>query len=175
MGSLSFQDDYRRFEYQKADGLLWPIHACLKTDSCTTQGSVGQRFSLLLSDHPYFELAAVGASPRSKGRKYKDAAAWKQTAAMPVAIGELVVSECEPEPFLEKGVALVFSGLGSDIAGEVGTSSILLIFLHLCRCFVHGPEMRKWYKSHSSLANQKAKKSTGIPKSTNGSASSPDC
>lgn len=31
-------------------------------------GMVGQRFALLLADHPWFEVKAIAASPRSAGR-----------------------------------------------------------------------------------------------------------
>lgn len=83
---------------------------------CT--GSVGQRFILLLSLHPYFELHAVGASSRSAGKKYKDAVRWKQTLALPKDAGELVVKQCNAEEFQECDV--VFSGLDSDVAGDIG-------------------------------------------------------
>jgi aspartate-semialdehyde dehydrogenase len=83
---------------------------------CT--GSVGQRFILLLSQHPHFSLHAVGASSRSAGKKYKDAVRWKQATALPPAIGEMTVVECTPEAFADCDV--VFSGLDSDVAGEIG-------------------------------------------------------
>ena len=38
-------------------------------------GMVGQRFVSLLADHPWFELAAVAASPRSAGKPYEEAVA----------------------------------------------------------------------------------------------------
>ncbi|KAI0873296.1 aspartate-semialdehyde dehydrogenase [Hypoxylon argillaceum] len=79
-------------------------------------GSVGQRFILLLSQHPHFVLHAVGASSRSAGKKYKDAVRWKQ--ASPIgAVGELVVRECKASEFADCDV--VFSGLDSDVAGEI--------------------------------------------------------
>ena len=34
-------------------------------------GSVGQRFLLLLANHPHFKLTVIGASKRSAGQKYK--------------------------------------------------------------------------------------------------------
>ena len=37
-------------------------------------GSVGQRFILLLAEHPEFEIHALGASARSAGKPYNDAA-----------------------------------------------------------------------------------------------------
>lgn len=83
-------------------------------------GSVGQRFILLLALHPHFKLHAVGASERSAGKKYKDAVKWKQSHLMSKELGELVVRKCEPEEF--KDCDLIFSGLDSDVAGDVGTS-----------------------------------------------------
>jgi aspartate-semialdehyde dehydrogenase len=84
-------------------------------------GSVGQRFILLLALHPYFRLHAVGASARSAGKKYKDAVRWKQNLPMSKELGELVVRECKAENFTD--CDLVFSGLDSDVAGEIGKCS----------------------------------------------------
>ncbi|KAI1076985.1 aspartate-semialdehyde dehydrogenase [Whalleya microplaca] len=81
---------------------------------CT--GSVGQRFILLLAQHPHFVLHAVGASSRSAGKKYKDAVRWKQATPMG-AVGELVVRECKASEFADCDV--VFSGLDADVAGEI--------------------------------------------------------
>lgn len=81
-------------------------------------GSVGQRFILLLANHPHFELTVVGASKRSAGQKYKDAAKWKQAQPMSKELGNLVVQECVPEAF--KTCDIVFSGLDSDVAGDIG-------------------------------------------------------
>lgn len=80
-------------------------------------GSVGQRFILLLSEHPEFELVAIGASSRSAGKKYVDCCTWKQTDLMPQSAQNLIVSECTPDAF--KDCQIVFSGLDSDFAGEI--------------------------------------------------------
>ncbi|KAF5638710.1 aspartate-semialdehyde dehydrogenase [Fusarium sp. NRRL 52700] len=82
-------------------------------------GSVGQRFILLLAQHPYLTLHAIGASSRSAGKKYKDAVRWKQAASMG-DIAEMVVRECKAEEF--KDCDVVFSGLDSDVAGDIGIS-----------------------------------------------------
>ena len=82
---------------------------------CT--GSVGQRFMLLLIEHPYFSLHAIGASSRSVGKKYGDVAPWKQTKALPEEYEGLVVRPCEPQEFKECDI--VFSGLDSSVAGEI--------------------------------------------------------
>ncbi|TGO40940.1 hypothetical protein BHYA_0029g00500 [Botrytis hyacinthi] len=82
---------------------------------CT--GSVGQRFILLLAQHPYFKLHAVGASSRSAGKKYKDAVKWKQAFPMTSEIGDLVVKECKASEFADCDI--VFSGLDADVAGDI--------------------------------------------------------
>jgi len=81
---------------------------------CT--GSVGQRFILLLAQHPTLTLRAIGASSRSAGKKYRDAVRWKQAAPIG-AIGDMVVRECKASEFSDCDV--VFSGLDSDVAGEI--------------------------------------------------------
>ena len=47
----------------------------LKVGIVGATGMVGQRFIMLLSEHPYFEISALIAGPRSAGRKYSDAVA----------------------------------------------------------------------------------------------------
>jgi aspartate-semialdehyde dehydrogenase len=79
-------------------------------------GSVGQRFILLLAQHPYLTLHAIGASSRSAGKKYKDAVRWKQASPMG-EIADMVVRECKAEEFQDCDV--VFSGLDSDVAGDI--------------------------------------------------------
>ncbi|KJZ79375.1 Putative aspartate-semialdehyde dehydrogenase [Hirsutella minnesotensis 3608] len=81
---------------------------------CT--GSVGQRFILLLAEHPFLKLHAIGASSRSAGKPYRDAVRWKQSRPMgPVA--DMLVRECRAAEFADCDV--VFSGLDSDVAGDI--------------------------------------------------------
>ncbi|KAI8140865.1 aspartate-semialdehyde dehydrogenase [Fennellomyces sp. T-0311] len=80
-------------------------------------GTVGQRFILLLADHPVFTIHALGASSRSAGKAYKDAVKWKQSRPIPDNIESLVVKACVAEEFKECDV--VFSGLDSDVAGDI--------------------------------------------------------
>lgn len=84
-------------------------------------GSVGQRFILLLADHPTLTLHAVGASLRSAGKRYREAVRWKQARPMSRELAELEVRECKAANFSD--CDLVFSGLDSDVAGEVGRLS----------------------------------------------------
>jgi aspartate-semialdehyde dehydrogenase len=58
-------------------------------------GMVGQRFVTLISEHPWFELAAVAASSRSAGRTYEEAVKgrWMMSTPLPQAIKKLVVMD----------------------------------------------------------------------------------
>ncbi|KAI8077978.1 aspartate-semialdehyde dehydrogenase [Gilbertella persicaria] len=80
-------------------------------------GTVGQRFILLLSEHPIFTIHALGASARSAGKAYKDAVRWKQSRPIPENVAELVVKPCEAKLFNDCDV--VFSGLDADVAGDI--------------------------------------------------------
>lgn len=62
-------------------------------------GAVGQKFIRLLHNHPWFEIAALGASERSAGKKYKDAANWIEDVNLPDYVAEMVVNDCEPSEF----------------------------------------------------------------------------
>ncbi|KAH3672798.1 hypothetical protein WICMUC_004020 [Wickerhamomyces mucosus] len=80
-------------------------------------GSVGQRFILLLSEHPDFKLEVLGASARSAGKRYEDAVTWKQTFLLPESAKDIEISECTVEAF--KDCDVVFSGLDHDYAGPI--------------------------------------------------------
>ncbi|KAI9012108.1 aspartate-semialdehyde dehydrogenase [Phycomyces nitens] len=80
-------------------------------------GTVGQRFILLLADHPVFVIHALGASSRSAGKAYKDAVKWKQSRPIPENVKDLTVKACVADQFKECDV--VFSGLDADFAGEI--------------------------------------------------------
>lgn len=78
-------------------------------------GAVGQRFVSLLAEHPWFELDALVASPRSAGRPYGEACAWGLERPMPPAAADLEVRSTEAAP----PCRLVFSALGADVAGPL--------------------------------------------------------
>jgi aspartate-semialdehyde dehydrogenase len=77
-------------------------------------GTVGQRFIQLLEGHPQFEVAALAASDRSKGKAYSEACAWRLPGDMPEAVRGMKVEA--PEPPLDCDI--VFSSLPGDIARE---------------------------------------------------------
>ena len=58
-------------------------------------GMVGQRYVFLLSNHPWFDLTVVAASPRSAGKKYGDCVAgkWEMPAPLSAATAELIVKD----------------------------------------------------------------------------------
>jgi len=80
-------------------------------------GSVGQKFIELLKDHPWFEISELGASERSAGKKYKDAANWIMKSVLDKDVAQLEVKKCVPN-FEAK---LIFSGLDSSVAGQIET------------------------------------------------------
>lgn len=62
-------------------------------------GMVGQRFSLLLANHPWFEVTALAASPASAGKKYRDAVAgrWAMTSPIPEKFADMTVFDAEAD------------------------------------------------------------------------------
>lgn len=80
-------------------------------------GAVGQKYIKLLENHPWFQVAAVGASSRSAGKPYRKAVHWIEDSDPPAEIGDLEVAPCEPRAF--NGVDFVFSGLDSSAAEQV--------------------------------------------------------
>jgi aspartate-semialdehyde dehydrogenase len=81
-------------------------------------GTVGQRFLQLLEDHPWFTATWLGASDRSAGKRYRDAAAWQLEGEPPADAAERIVEECVPG----RGPELVFSSMSGALAGEIETA-----------------------------------------------------
>ena len=69
----------------------------LKVGIIGATGMVGQRFIMLLHEHPYFEITAIIASPRSAGQKYGKAilGRWKMQAACPERILNMEIISSE--------------------------------------------------------------------------------
>ena len=76
-------------------------------------GMVGQRFISLLENHPWFEVTAVAASPRSAGKAYEDAVGdrWKMDTPMPETVKKLVVRNVLEVEEMCKDVDFVFSAV----------------------------------------------------------------
>jgi aspartate-semialdehyde dehydrogenase len=78
-------------------------------------GMVGQQFIACLANHPWFKVDWLGASQRSEGKAFRDAAAWRLPASLDDAIANKVVEAAAPG----NAPKLVFSGLDSSVAGEI--------------------------------------------------------
>lgn len=78
-------------------------------------GMVGQQFIALLAKHPWFKVTWLGASERSSGKAFRDAAAWRLPAALPDDVAKLVVETAAPG----NAPKVMFSGLDSSVAGEI--------------------------------------------------------
>lgn len=62
-------------------------------------GMVGQRFATLLDSHPWFNVTALAASPRSAGKTYAEAAGkrWALEAPMPESMKNMVIFDAEKD------------------------------------------------------------------------------
>jgi aspartate-semialdehyde dehydrogenase len=73
-------------------------------------GMVGQRFITLLENHPYFDLAALIASPRSAGKTYLEAVGdrWKMKTPIPERVKGMTVISSEEIGRISELVDFVF-------------------------------------------------------------------
>jgi aspartate-semialdehyde dehydrogenase len=78
-------------------------------------GMVGQQFIALLANHPWFTVSWLGASERSAGKAYRDAAAWRLPTPLPDRVARMEVDAATTG----RAPKLVFSGLDSSVAGEI--------------------------------------------------------
>ena len=75
---------------------------------CT--GMVGQRFALLLENHPWFDVKLLAASPRSAGKTYEEAVGgrWSMESPMPAAMKSMVVRDASQVEAIAGEVDFVF-------------------------------------------------------------------
>lgn len=78
-------------------------------------GMVGQQFIRQLADHPWFRPVWLGASERSEGKSYAEAASWRLSWPMPADLRGLRVDSCTPG----RGPHLMFSALDANAAKDV--------------------------------------------------------
>src|SRR6201994_1368152 len=78
-------------------------------------GMVGQHFIKFLDGHPLFQLTWLGASERSAGKRYSEAAKWHLPAVTPEAISALTVEEAKPG----NAPQLLFSAMDASVATEI--------------------------------------------------------
>ena len=62
-------------------------------------GMVGQRFLLLLENHPWFEVAVLAASSRSAGKPYAEAVGskWSMTKEIPEKYRNMIVADASAD------------------------------------------------------------------------------
>jgi len=90
----------------------------IKVGILGSTGLVGQQFVRMLDRHPYFEVAALSSSPRSRGRRYGDAVDWMVSRSIPEESREIVLAELEPESLKAFGIKVVFSALPASVAAD---------------------------------------------------------
>lgn len=85
----------------------------LKVGVLGATGMVGQRFLSLLENHPWFEVAAVAASPRSAGKTYEEAVGdrWKMSTPMPEQVKKLIVMNVNEVDHVASCADFVFSAV----------------------------------------------------------------
>ncbi|MBE6694915.1 MAG: aspartate-semialdehyde dehydrogenase [Ruminococcaceae bacterium] len=82
----------------------------LKVGVIGATGMVGQRFLLLLENHPYFEVAVLAASARSAGQSYEKAVGerWKMSVPMPEKYKNMIVKDASDIDSVKPYVSFVF-------------------------------------------------------------------
>jgi aspartate-semialdehyde dehydrogenase len=84
-------------------------------------GLAGNQFIAALENHPWFEVTHVAASPRSVGKRFREAlqgangmSAWFVPEPLPTRVANLMVQS--GESLLEADIDIVFSAVESDVA-----------------------------------------------------------
>ena len=78
-------------------------------------GMVGQQFIRQLAAHPWFRPVWLGASERSEGKTYADAATWRLASQLPDELRDSKVEPCVPG----RGPHLMFSALDPTAAKDI--------------------------------------------------------
>lgn len=82
----------------------------LKVGVIGATGMVGQRFLVLLENHPFFEVVALAASSRSAGKTYLEAVGdrWKLEEPMPEKVKPMIVRDAADVKGMSELVDFVF-------------------------------------------------------------------
>ncbi len=78
-------------------------------------GMVGQQFINQLQGHPWFELTWLGASERSAGKPYREAANWTLDGEIPASVADQIVQASTPGD----SPKLMFSAMDAGVAGPI--------------------------------------------------------
>ncbi len=76
-------------------------------------GMVGQRFASLLEGHPWFEVTAIAASPRSAGKTYEETVRdrWKMDTPIPESMKNIIVQDVGDVEKVASEVDMCFSAV----------------------------------------------------------------
>jgi aspartate-semialdehyde dehydrogenase len=91
----------------------------IKVGVLGSTGIVGQQFVRMLNGHPWFETAALAASPAAAGRRYGDAVDWMLSGGCPSPAGRILLCRPTGSDLRRSGVHVVFSALPASVAGEM--------------------------------------------------------
>lgn len=82
----------------------------LKVGIVGATGMVGQRFILLLKDHPWFQISLLAASSRSEGKTYEEAIQdrWALEEEMPDYVKKMVIVDAENIEKIKEEVDFLF-------------------------------------------------------------------
>lgn len=94
---------------------ITPLSSKIPVAVLGATGAVGQRFVQLLDNHPWFELAAVTGSDRTKGGHYGQACNWVLDQDPPMSAGGLTIQPSIPN----LPAKIVFSALPTKIARKI--------------------------------------------------------
>jgi len=93
----------------------------LKIGILGATGVVGQNYIKLLQGHPWFEIVDLAASPRSAGKKYKDAVAgrWHMSVPIPNVIKDLIVRDTQDYDSIPEDLSFVFSAVNMPTKDQI--------------------------------------------------------
>jgi aspartate-semialdehyde dehydrogenase len=84
-------------------------------------GIVGQNYIKLLDSNPWFEVIDVAASPRSAGKKYKEAVntKWNMSIPIPDKVKDLIVRDVQDFKSIPQGLNVIFSAINMPTKEEI--------------------------------------------------------
>ncbi|MDR0222021.1 MAG: aspartate-semialdehyde dehydrogenase [Oscillospiraceae bacterium] len=79
-------------------------------------GMVGQRFVLLLAEHPWFNVTVLAASPRSAGKKYGEVVKdrWLMSAPVPEKYANMVIADAHDVETVAGNTDFIFCAVDMD-------------------------------------------------------------
>jgi aspartate-semialdehyde dehydrogenase len=98
-------------------------HEKVKIGILGATGIVGQNYIKLLTNHPWFQIVDVAASPRSAGKTYEDAVKkkWQMSIEIPKNVKNLIVREVKDFNSLDSQVKFVFSAINLPRKEDIKT------------------------------------------------------